>query len=234
MVDVANPAGVITVDDFEFRAGNDNDPTGWTPVTAMPGVEVRPGEGTTGADRVVLIWPDNAIQKQWLEVTVLATGNTGLADPDVFYFGNAIGETGNSTSNALVDVQDVLATHNNPHPFWDPAEIDNLYDFNRDQRVDVVDVLIAQDNQTWSFTALELIDLSGAKAGSSQDLWGNMSVHDAVIEQAARRQSSSRETSSARMTWLYEFEQPNPKERSSTSGSAVERAVDALLAIDSA
>jgi len=41
---------------------------------------------------VTLIWADNTIQKQWLEVTVLATVNTGLAAPDVFYFGNAMGK----------------------------------------------------------------------------------------------------------------------------------------------
>ena len=35
MVDIGYPADVITIDDFEFRVGNDNDPSGWTPVTAV-------------------------------------------------------------------------------------------------------------------------------------------------------------------------------------------------------
>ncbi|MDP6634887.1 MAG: hypothetical protein QGG42_08325, partial [Phycisphaerae bacterium] len=43
--------------------------------------------------RVTLVWPDGAIANQWVEVTVLATADTGLAAADVFYFGNAVGET---------------------------------------------------------------------------------------------------------------------------------------------
>ena len=41
----------------------------------------------------------------------------------------------NSPGDAIVDVQDVLATHGNLHSFWDPADIDDLHDFNRDRRV---------------------------------------------------------------------------------------------------
>ena len=50
--------------------------------------------GTGGSDRVTIIWDDNAIEKQWLQVTVKATDNTGLVADDVFYFGNAVGEAG--------------------------------------------------------------------------------------------------------------------------------------------
>lgn len=54
-----------------------------------------------GSDRVTVIWPGYdpndlahpAVAKQWLEVTILATKNTGLSQPEVFYFGNAIGES---------------------------------------------------------------------------------------------------------------------------------------------
>ena len=37
---------------------------------------------------------------------VLASPNTGLADDDVFYFGNAVGETGNSSTDAMVTTAD--------------------------------------------------------------------------------------------------------------------------------
>ena len=37
-----------------------------------------------------------------LQVMVLPTPNTGLTDPDVFYFGNAVGETGNIVGNTEV------------------------------------------------------------------------------------------------------------------------------------
>ena len=41
--------------------------------------------------------PDNAIQNQWLRVTLKGgTGSTsGLVADNVFFFGNALGDTGN-------------------------------------------------------------------------------------------------------------------------------------------
>ena len=58
---------------------------------------------------MTLIWPDEAIKKQWLQVTVKATAATGLSSPDVFYFGNAIGESGNSATSAQVSAVDEIA-----------------------------------------------------------------------------------------------------------------------------
>ena len=43
---------------------------------------------------------------------MLANGRTGLATPDVFYYGNAPGETGNSTAGAAVDGADVARVRN--------------------------------------------------------------------------------------------------------------------------
>jgi hypothetical protein len=123
-------------------------------------VLVRPGEGVFQSDRVVLTWPDNLIQNEWLQVTVLANGTTGLAVPSVFYFGNAIGETGDSDLNARVDANDILQTRNNPHPFFNPADIYCPYDFNRDQRVDAYDLLIVRNNQTTYFNQLNLISIT--------------------------------------------------------------------------
>ena len=42
----------------------------------------------------MLTFADGAIRNTWLRVTVLANARTGLARPDVFYFGNLVGETG--------------------------------------------------------------------------------------------------------------------------------------------
>ena len=47
-------------------------------------------------------------------VTVLANETTGLAQPDVFYFGNAIGESGNSTTDAKVNAFDMLGNRTTP------------------------------------------------------------------------------------------------------------------------
>ncbi len=157
MVDVAGLAdgGALGADDFRFAVGNSDDPTGWAEVVAQPSISVRTGEGLDGSDRVTVIWPDNAIEKQWLEVTVLATVNTALAEDDVFYFGNAIGETGNSTGDAMVTSGDEIGARSNPHIF-DPAPIDDAFDFDRDKLVSAVDQIVARGNIT-IFDALNLI-----------------------------------------------------------------------------
>ena len=96
IADLADPAG-LSVADFEFRTGNNNNPAGWSLLALDPSlitVAVRPGEGVDGSDRVTILFPDGAVKKTWLQVTVKATDATGLAAPDVHYWGNAIGDSG--------------------------------------------------------------------------------------------------------------------------------------------
>ena len=160
MVDIANLAGIPTASDFAFKVGNDNIPSGWATGPAPASIAVRPGAGASGSDRVTLIWADNAIEKQWFEVTVLATANTGLSSDDVFYFGNAPGETGNSPSDAKVTPTDEIAVRNNPHTLGiNPATIDDTCDFNRDRKVGPTDAVICRNNGTSGPTALQLIVL---------------------------------------------------------------------------
>ena len=129
MIDIMNLAGTPTAADFEFRVGNSNTPSGWALATP-PSVSVRPGAGVGGSARVTLTWSDNAIQKQWLRVKVLATANTGLPIFDTFYFGNAIGDTGNSFIDAMVSPTDEVAVRNGPHTMAvNPATIDDTCDF---------------------------------------------------------------------------------------------------------
>ena len=155
VIDVAGLAdpGAIDATDFTFKLGGDDTPGDWTDAPAPASVDAT-------ANQIILTWDDGAIRNTWLEVTVLVTPDTGLPAADVFYFGNAVGETGNSLDDARVDATDVLLTRQNPRPFFDPAEIDTPYDFNRDRRVDAIDTLIARNNQIWSGTELELIDLT--------------------------------------------------------------------------
>jgi hypothetical protein len=96
---------------------------------------------------VTITWDNNVIQNQWLQVTVKANINTGLGAADVFYFGNAIGESGNSTTDAVVDLQDEIGSRSNKTGFT-AAAIDNHYDYNRDGRVNATDDLIARHNRT--------------------------------------------------------------------------------------
>ena len=70
---------------------------------------------------MTLIWEDGVIRNCWLQVTVLATDATGLAENEVFYVGNAVGESGNSTTDALVNATDEIGARNNPHSPFNPA-----------------------------------------------------------------------------------------------------------------
>jgi hypothetical protein len=153
-------AGTPDVSDFVFKIGNNNAPDGWSNAPAPSIITVRTNAGVNSSDRVTLIWSNNVIQKEWLEVTVRATTNTALNVPDTFYFGNAIGETGNSAVDARVSVLDLLRTRANFAPLINSASIDNPYDFNRDRKVNVQDILISRANTSTAVTSLKLIDLS--------------------------------------------------------------------------
>ena len=150
------PAGAtLGAADFAFAAGNTANPATWSAAPAPTGIAIFRGAGVGGSDRIVLTFADNAIVGQWLRVSVLATANTALAAPDVFYFGNAPGDTGNSPTDAIVNAADFTAALQNESVA--PAAITSLYDFNRDRTVNTVDALIARSDATTSTTALELL-----------------------------------------------------------------------------
>jgi hypothetical protein len=128
---------------------------------------------------VALIWADSAIRNRWLQVTVRATDNTGLAANDVFYVGNAVGESGNAPGDALVNATDEIGARNNPHGPFSPALREDAYDFNRDKLVNATDQIIARNSRTSPFTALRLIrppsESGGGGEGESEwsgaDVW---------------------------------------------------------------
>jgi len=169
MIDVPALPGTPTINDFLFRLGNDSQPYGtdpddpdddwpWAPDPIA--IVVRPGAGQSGTDRVTLIWPDRAIRKCWLQVTMLATDATGLTRNEVFYVGNAVGDSGDAPRNSAVNVIDALGVRANRRSLFDPAPIDNVFDFNRDKQVNVWDALIVRANLTSALTDLNLIDLT--------------------------------------------------------------------------
>ncbi|MBN2473707.1 MAG: CotH kinase family protein [Pirellulales bacterium] len=202
MVDIAClPDGALPgAEDFELRVGNTDEPADWAAAANPIAIAVRPGEGVDGSDRITIVWDDYAIARQWLQVTVLATSNTGLAEPDVFYFGNAVGESGNATADAKVNATDMLLARNNPRNFLNPAPIDFAYDFDRDGRVNATDMLIARNNQTHFLNALRLISVPGEKtaAASPRQATGPQSSLSVVGEFA---ESSARDAD-----WIYEIE----------------------------
>lgn len=166
---LANP-GAITAADFEFITGNTNTPGSWGAANDPLSVDVDVAGGFGGSDRITLIWNNNnldnfndaneAVAKGWLGITLLANANTGLAADDVFFFGNAVGDTGlgNTVTNINVNSTDVSNTLANPSGIF-LVPITNVYDFNRDKKVTSADVNIALTNPSGIFP-VKKIDLT--------------------------------------------------------------------------
>ena len=216
--------------------GNDDDPTAWADAPAPSDITVRPGEGVGGSDRVTIIWPNyyppspdpttQAVAGQWLEVTVLPTANTGLAAADVFYFGNALGDsgTGNTATHALVNAIDFGAVRNNPTT---DAAIDHFADYNRDGRVNAIDFGLVRNNPANPDTALKWISAHRygpstrpATAGAKQ-----ASLHDAVLADPAAGLVRP-----ADMRWLASLDDIDIVGRSSGTSDPARAAVEKLLA----
>jgi hypothetical protein len=157
MVDFDNLSATPTLSDFQFKVGNTNNPSTWTSPSAAPTLTVRSNVGASQVDRVTLNWNDGVIAGQWLQVTVLASSRTGLAAKDVFYFGNAPGETGNSSDNALIDSHDYMAARTAALGTGGAASITSVYDINRDAVVNATDMLAVRSRMGHLGTALALI-----------------------------------------------------------------------------
>ena len=191
MVDIDGLTGTPTAADLSFKVGNSSDLTSWPTAPAPQSITVRPGAGADRSDRITIIWADDdpytperepgSISNQWLQVTVLATATTGLADDDVFYFGNAIGESGTAIAESNVDTNDEIGARNHPHSLFHAASIDDAYDYDRDKRVDTNDEILARNNSTSAFTRLQLTfvpDTAGGANEGSEDLDGQLPPSD--------------------------------------------------------
>jgi hypothetical protein len=143
MIDISGlgNAGALNANDFTFMMGTDPNLANWTAAPAPADVNVRAGAGPNGADRITIDWGDNQIQNTWLQLTVKADANTGLIAPDVFYFGNLIGDANGSGS---VTVADIAMTKSQSGQAADPT---SPTDFNRSGQVTVADIAIAKAYQ---------------------------------------------------------------------------------------
>jgi len=104
----------ISASSFQFAVWSDFGTTG-TPIaipnfvtrTPIVGTDIAvstiPGGGANGTGRVKIVFRDSYIQNGWLSITVLSSA-TGLAANDVFYFGNARYDVGNTISANGVQV----------------------------------------------------------------------------------------------------------------------------------
>jgi len=242
----------LTAADFTFRMGNDDSPAAWplAPTPANESTTVRPGEGVGASDRVTLIWPDydpvnpdpatQAVAKQWLQVTVLNTANTGLAEPDVFYFGNALGDsgTGNFGGAAPVNAVDSGAVRDNPHnPFVNPAPLDDFADYDRDQWVNAVDFGFVRDNATNPVTALRLITAPAVGSptgpeGAAAARIDRGALHDAAMADPGTERDGlvDSEPHLPELSWLDGADLPGTQGRSAKVVDPAVAAVEELLA----
>jgi hypothetical protein len=130
--------GTLTAADFDFYVSADGET--WTPV-------IDPTVSQSD-NRVKCIWAAGTITNKWLRVTVLATENTGLSNPDVHYWGNLVAEvTGDFVVAAIhpgdADLEAIIANVD----FVDTNKpITSLYDINRDKAILYDDFLLASEN----------------------------------------------------------------------------------------
>ncbi len=86
----------LDADDFEFQMSpvgafdaNSNPPTAWQAAPAPSSISVTPGSPS----RVLIEWPNQSIMNRWVRVTIRATEETGLEQPETYYAGHLLGKT---------------------------------------------------------------------------------------------------------------------------------------------
>jgi hypothetical protein len=151
MIDLSsewNHAGLTlanAANNFVFKVGNNNAPGTWALAPTPTAISMISGGGSSGSDRVEITWATGAIRNLWLEVQVLATPQTGLAAPDVFYWGSRVADSGTSPSAATfetttTDAAQVFASLGTNQP------ITELRDYNRDGSVTTTDAALVFAN----------------------------------------------------------------------------------------
>jgi hypothetical protein len=153
--------------DFEFSVGNGST---WAPAPPPVSITSRVGAGTGGSTRITLVWPDNVVRNTWLAVTLLATPNTGLSAPDVFYFGNLVGDTGDSAPGQppTVNAADVARTRAHVGA-TDPDSLAR-YDFDGNGAIDARDLATVRRNLFHSLPAFSAVTVAQAPTSTRTTL----------------------------------------------------------------
>jgi Concanavalin A-like lectin/glucanases superfamily len=164
IIDVANLYNLPRFEDYAFQVSADG--ATWTAAPTPSIINVYPGRGPGGSTQITIIWDDNLIQNDWLQVTVLANAHTALASNDVFYYGNLIGATGASdtSTDAIVGLADVASIISDPHSPFSKASITDPNDVNRDGQVNANDAVLARGN---SGNTLPLITAPASGGGGA-------------------------------------------------------------------
>lgn len=168
MIDLANAEASLsnlTAADFVFQMSTDG--STWTAAPAPVSITVRSGDGVDDSDRVTLIWAaEDAVKDGWLQVTTLATANTGLDEADTFYFGNLCADI---NGDMKVDGSDVtiLAGH------WQAGVVNHdatisMGDINGDAQINGSDVTILAGNWQASLPSISSFPSQAAVTPVSQ------------------------------------------------------------------
>jgi glucose/arabinose dehydrogenase len=152
MVDLTNGGMPITAENFVFRVGNDANTGAWAAAPAPLSITRRDGAGVGGSDRVTITWPFASIRNKWLQVGLRPV--PGAPVSDVFYFGSAVGETGDNPANAVVNSADLFAVRSH---LRSTGGVGNRWDVNRDGRVNTQDLTVVRRYRTVAGRALALV-----------------------------------------------------------------------------
>ena len=233
MVDLAGPHGTLSLSDFQFRVGNNNSPSTWGTATLPTSMSVRTGAGYRGADRVEFIWNTGAPFKQWLEVITLANGTTNLPQKvgypagqgDVFFFGNAPGNTGagDSVANSLVNALDEGGIRANNALLSSNIPITNIYDVNRNASVNATDESAARLNGTNPATTLKYLNLSSPPLAPQGDDAGDGAIASALVATVESRPQGGVPRWLTNRVEAFEFSSGSPASCSSTCTTRTRR-----------
>ena len=138
------PNRQIGPEDVAVRVGppaGSEAPDAWSTGPGPSLLSARPGPGGDG-HRLTFVWPDGALTNRWVEVTLLANGDTGLAAPDVFYLANLVGD---ADGNRAVNLADFGAVRQDFGRSNLPVT-GGRSDFNRDGKVDLGDFGLLRGN----------------------------------------------------------------------------------------
>ena len=152
--DIVGATHTPTASDFVFiNQGKAGTGTG----TVFPSaVQVWPGMGVGGSDRVFITFVNGQVKNCWLKVII--TTDVGLAAPDVSYWGNAVGDTGNDPPpNILVNASDEIGIRAHPRDTFHRPGVCERYDLDKDGIVNATDQLISRNNFTSTFTCVKYI-----------------------------------------------------------------------------
>ena len=109
---------------------------------------------------MTLLWPDGAVARQWMSLSVLPSARTGLESAETFYIGSAPGDTGDQVTSAGVNAADLIRIRSNPRNLLNPSPLSSPFDLNRDRQVDSSDQTVIRMNETRGDSELRLIDLT--------------------------------------------------------------------------